>query len=143
VDARQVSLRNQSTLLALLAVIVLLALGNGCGDESDRKEALTAADVQEAFARQGLDLAAFQIGPGIPVLAYPTSAAGTQRQRVVCLVFGNSVTGRGYLKTIREKRPSTVSRALRAKNVVVLLGPAATANEVEGTLAAVADLRRS
>ena len=100
---------------------------------------LTAADVQEAFANQGLDLEAFTIGPGIPALRYPVGEGA--EQRVTCLMFDFPVMARGYVETIREKRPGNVSRAIRAKNVAVLLDPAATPDEIQRTLRVVVELR--
>jgi hypothetical protein len=48
---------------------------------------------------------------------------------------------RGYVETIRAKKPGNVSRAVRAKNVAVLLDAAATPGEVRRTLRAVVELR--
>lgn len=60
----------------------------------------------------------------------------------MCLVFSHSVTARGYVKGIREKRPGNVSRALRARNVAVLVNPAATPDDIRRTLSVVAELKR-
>jgi hypothetical protein len=100
---------------------------------------LKAADVQKAFADQGFDLEAFTIGPSIPALRYPVG--GEPAQLVTCLIFDFPVMARGYVETIREKRPGNVSRAIRAKNVAVLLDPAATPDAVQRTLRAVVELR--
>jgi len=130
-------------LAALL--VALLAVLNGCGERGDSGEpkiVLTAADVRKAFEHQELDLAAYEVGPGIPALGYPVGAKGTQAMRVMCLIFDLPAIARVYVITIREKSPGNVSRALRAKNVAVLVDPAATANEVQGTLRAVVELRQ-
>ena len=135
--------------LAALLVALLAVLASGCGDSGDSGEAkivLTAADVRKAFEHHGLDLAAYEVGSGIPVLAYPVGAEGAQAMRVSCLIFDLPAIARVYVITIREEIPGNssvnVSRALRAKNVAVLLDPAATANEVQRTLRAVAELRQ-
>ena len=135
--------------LALLAAIAVAAFASGCGDSGDRGEpkiVLTAADVHKAFEHQGLDLAAYEVGPGIPALGYPVGAEGTQAMRVACLIFDLPAIARVYVITRREKRPGNVSRAIsraiRAKNVAVLVDPAATPDEVQRTLRAVAELRR-
>ena len=52
--------------VALVILIALVAFAIGCGDKADPKEVLTPADVQEAFEHQGLDLAPYGMGPGIP-----------------------------------------------------------------------------
>lgn len=132
-------MRKPQPWLALLAAIAVVALVGGCGDN---KDVLTAADVREAFAHQGLGLEAFEVGGEIPALGYPIGEAGTAQQRVVCLIFSDSATARGYVKTLREKKPGNVSRALRARNVAVLVDPAATPDDVRRTLSAVAELRR-
>lgn len=134
------------SLLALTLVLVaaLGALASGCGDSGDsgeRKIVLTTADVQKAFADQSLDLAGYEVGPGIPALGYPVGAEGTQAMRIACLILDLPAIARVYVHTIRAKRPSTVSRAIRAKNVAVLLDPAATPDEVQRTLKAVVELR--
>jgi len=136
-NAEATTVRKAQPYLALLAAIAMAALASGCGD---RNEVLTAADVREAFAHQGLSLEAYEIGPGIPALGYPIGAEGAA-MRVVCLIFSDSVTASGYVKTIREKTPGNVSRALRARNVAVLTLPAATPDDVRRTLSAVAELR--
>lgn len=129
-------MRKAQPYLALLATIAVAALASGCGD---KKEVLTPADVRKAFAHQGLSLEAYEVGPGIPALGYPIGAEGAAR-RVVCLIFGDSVTARGYVKT--AAKASNISRALQAQNVAVLLDPAATPDDVRKTLSAVAELRR-
>ena len=129
---------------ATLVVASCAALASGCGDSGDSGEAkivLAAADVREAFEHQGLDLAGYEVGPGIPALGYPVGAEGTQAMRISCLIFDLPAIARVYVQTIRAKRPSNVSRALRAKNVAVVIDPAATANEVQRTLRAVVELR--
>lgn len=139
-DLEAADVRKQSC-LAFLAAIVVAVLASGCGDKGGRNEVLTATDVRKAFEHQGLRLEAYEVGPGIPALRYPVGAKG-DAMRIACLVFGDSVIARGYVKTIRKKRPGTVSRALRAKNVAVLILPAATTDDVQRTLNAVAELRR-
>jgi hypothetical protein len=99
---------------------------------------LTTADVQEAFADQGLGLEAFTVSWGIPAARYPVG--GGAEQLVTCLIFDFPVMARGYIETIRSKRTS-ISRAVRAKNVAVLIDRAATPNEVQRTLRAVVELR--
>src|SRR6476659_666471 len=131
--------------LAALLVALLAVLASGCGDSGDSgapKIVLTAADVRKAFERQELDLAAYEVGPRMPALGYPVGAEGTQAMRVTCLIFDLPAIARVYVITIREKSPGNVSRALRAKNVAVVVDPAATANELQGTLRAVVELRR-
>jgi len=104
---------------------------------------LTASDVKEAFAQEGLELAAYEIGPGIPALGYPVGAVdGNAELRVVCEIHSHSATARAYVKATRAKRPGNISRALRAKNVAVFILPAATPEDVRRTLNAVAELRR-
>jgi hypothetical protein len=103
---------------------------------------LTSSHVKKAFAHQGLDLAPYEVGPGIPALGYPVGAEGTQAMRITCEIYSDSVTARGVVRTHREKRPVGIARALRAKNVAVLLDPAATPDDVRRTLRAVAELRR-
>ena len=133
----------RAALAWVLCLATLVALASGCGDKRESKAVLTSADVQKAFADQGLDLSAFTIGPGIPALGYPASAAGMQGQRVVCEIYDLPSIARGVVITIREKRPGNVSLALRAKNVVVLIDPSATPDDVQGTLGAVVELRRA
>lgn len=136
-------MRKRSALLALLAAIVVAALASGCSDTGDGKEVLAAADVSKAFTHQGLDLTAYEVGPGIPALGYPVGAVEDgEAWRVACLIFGDAATARAYVKSIRKKRPGSVSRALRAKNATVLIFPAATTDDVQRTLSAVAELRR-
>jgi hypothetical protein len=85
---------------------------------------LAPADVKEAFADQGLSLASYEIGPGIPALVYPVGALeGDAAYLVVCEIYSDAVTARGDVKATREKRPGNVSLALRARNVVVLVDP--------------------
>lgn len=134
--------RGAARCLALLVLVGVAALASGCGNGGDGKEVLTSADVRKAFEDQGLSLAAYEIAGEIPALGYPVGAEGSGAMRIACLFFSDSVTARGYVKTIREKRPGNVSRALRAKNVAVLLVPAATRDDVQRTLRAVAELRR-
>jgi hypothetical protein len=136
-SAKATTVRRLQPCLALLAAIAVAALAGGCRDE---KDVLTAADVREAFAHQGLGLEAYEVGSAIPALGYPIGAEGTARQRVACLIFGDSVTARGYVK--RAAKASNISRALQARNVAVLLDPAATPDDVRRTLSAVAELRR-
>jgi len=139
------TVRKAQLYLALLAAIAVAAFASGCGDGGDSGEpkiVLTAADVRKAFEHQGLDLAAYEVGPGISALGYPVGAEGTQAMRVACLIFDLPAIARVYVITIREKRPGNVSRAIRAKNVAVLVDPAATPDEVQRTLRAVAELRR-
>jgi tetrahydromethanopterin S-methyltransferase subunit C len=88
------------------------------------------------------DLAAYEVGTGIPALGYPVGTEGTQAMRITCLIFDLPAIARVYVITIRQKSPGNVSRALRAKNVAVFVDPTATANEVHGTLRAVVQLRR-
>jgi hypothetical protein len=135
--------RKRPALLALLAVIVVGALASGCRDSGDGKEVLAAADVSQAFAQQGLDLTAYEVAGRIPALGYPVDAVEDgAAMRIACLIFSDSVTARVYVKGIRDKRPGNVSQALRAKNVAVLLDPAATADDVQRTLRAVTELQR-
>jgi hypothetical protein len=133
--------RGAARCLALLVLVGVAALASGCGNSGDRKEVLTAADVRKAFEHQGLSLAAYEISTGIPALGYPVGAEGGEAMRIACLFFRDSVTARGYVKTMREKRPGNVSRALRARNVAVLVLPRATPDDVQRTLRAVAELR--
>jgi hypothetical protein len=137
--------RGAARCLALLALIALAAFAGGCGDSGDsgeRKIVLTAADVRKAFQHQGLDLAAYEIGPGIPALVYPVGALEDDAEYlVVCEIYDFPVMARGVVMTIRKKRPGSISRALRAKNVVVLIDPVATPDEVQRTLRAVVELR--
>jgi len=129
---------------AALGVAAFAVLAGGCGDGGDSGEpkiVLTAADVRKAFEHQELDLAAYEVGPGIPALGYPVGAEATQAMRVSCLIFDLPAIARVYVITIRETRPVNISRALRAKNVAVLLDPAATPDEVQRTLRAVVELR--
>ena len=138
--------RGAARCFALLVLAGVAALASGCGDSGaggEPKIVLTAADVRKAFEHQGLDLAAYEVGPGIPALGYPVDAVeGDAELRVACLFFDFPVMARGYVKTIREKRPGNISRALRAKNVAVLLvDPHATPDDVQRTLRAVAELR--
>ena len=138
-------MRKAQTYLALLGSIALVALAGGCGGSGDTKEVLTAAEVRKAFEHQGLDLAAYEVGPGIPALGYPVGAEGTQAMRVTCLIFDLPAIARVYVITIRGDRPGNsvnVSRAIRAKNVAVLVDPEATPDEIRRTLRAVAELRR-
>ena len=138
-------MRKAQTYLALLGSIALVALAGGCGGSGDTKEVLTAADVSKAFEHHGLDLAAHEVGSGIPVLAYPVGAEGAQAMRVSCLIFDLPAIARVYVITIRGDRPGNsvnVSRAIRAKNVAVLVDPAATPDEVQRPLRAVVELRR-
>ena len=137
-NAEAATVRKAQPYLALLAAIAVAALASGCGD---KREVLTGDDVRKAFAHQGLSLEAYEIGPGIPALGYPIGAEGAA-MRVVCLIHSDSVTASGYVKTIREKRPGNVSRALQAQNVAVLILPAATPDDVRRTLSAVAELQR-
>ena len=132
----------RAAVASVLCLAVLVALASGCGDKRDSKEVLTSADVKAAFADHGVDLAAYDVGPGLPALGYPVGAEGTQAMRVTCLIFDLPAIARVYVITIRGKRPGNVSRAIRAKNVAVLLDPAATADEVQRTLAAVREMRR-
>jgi len=131
--------------LALLVLVGVLALAGGCGDSGDSGEpkiVLTAADVRTAFEHQGLDLAAYEVAGRIPALGYPVGAVeGDAEYRVVCLIFDFPVMARGYVATIRAKKPGNVSRAVRAKNVVVLILPAATTGDVQRTLRTVVELR--
>jgi hypothetical protein len=101
---------------------------------------LTASDVKEAFADQGLSLEEVHILRGVPALHYPAGSDG-KPQRIVCMVFSRPATARTYVKIIHEKRPGNIARALLAKNVAVLLDPAATRDDVRRTLRAVAELR--
>ena len=128
----------------LLLLVAFAALASGCADSGDSGEAkivLAAGDVRKAFEHQGLDLAGYEVAPGIPALGYPVGAEGTQAMRISCLIFDLPAIARVYVQTIRAKRPSNVSRALRAKNVAVLIDPAATPDEVQRTLRAVVELR--
>jgi hypothetical protein len=130
---------------AALVVAAPAVVVSGCrdsGDSGEPKVVLTTADVQDAFAHQGLDLASYEIGPGIPALVYPTGALeGDAEYLVVCEIYDFPVMARSVVTTIRKKRPGNVSQALRAKNVVVLIDPAATPGEVRRTLRAVVELR--
>jgi hypothetical protein len=60
---------------------------------------------------------------------------------VVCEIYDFPVMARGVVATIRKRRPGNVSRAIRAKNVVVTIDPAATPDDVQRTLTAVVELR--
>ena len=144
-DVEAAPVRKARSQLALLAAIAVAALVSGCGDSGEPKIVLTAADVRKAFEHHGLDLAAHEVGSGIPVLAYPVGAEGAQAMRVSCLIFDLPAIARVYVITIRGDRPGNsvnVSRAIRAKNVAVLVDPAATPDEVQRTLRAVVELRR-
>jgi len=127
---------------AALVVAAFAVLAAGCGDSADSAEpkfVLTAADVQKAFADQGVGLAAYEIGPGTPALwVYP--CAGCSAVRIVCLIFDFPVMARGYLTTFRGKRTGYL-RAVRAKNVAVLIDRGSTPDEVQRTLRAVVELR--
>jgi hypothetical protein len=127
---------------AALVVAALAVLASGCGDSGDSGEpkiVLTAADVQKAFADQGLDLAAYEIGPGISALGYP--CAGCGGVRIVCEIYGFPVVARGVVTTMRKKLSREGYRAVRAKNVAILTVPEATPEEVQRTLRAVVELR--
>jgi hypothetical protein len=127
---------------AAALVAALAAFASRCGDTGDSGEpkvVLTAADVQKAFADQGLDLAAYEIGPGIPALGYP--CAGCGGVRVVCEIYSFPVVARGVVTTMRKKLSREGYRAVRAKNVAVLTVPEATPEEVQRTLRAVVELR--
>ena len=67
---------------------------------------------------------------------------GDAQYRVVCLIYDRPSIARGVAITMREKNPGSVSRALRAKNVEVLILPAATPDDVRSTLSAIAEMRR-
>lgn len=130
-------MRSAHSYPALLALIAVAALASSCGET--KREFHTVTDVRETFADQGLRLETYEVGPGIPALGYPIGAKGEAR-RVVCLVFADSTTARGYLKSIVGA--GSISRALRARNVAVLVTPAATPDDVRRTLRAVAELKR-
>jgi hypothetical protein len=100
---------------------------------------LTASDVKEAFAHQGLSLEDVEILRGVPALHYPVGSKG-ETQRVVCMVLPRPASARVYVK--KAARAVNISRALRAKNVAVLILPRATRDDVRRTLRAVAALRR-
>lgn len=104
---------------------------------------LAAADVQDAFGHEGLDTATYEVSFGVPAVGYPADAAGTGDMRVACLVFRDSSIAYHYVTTLRNRMPrvADVSRALRARNVAVLVDPAATPDDVRRTLNAVAQLR--
>jgi hypothetical protein len=133
---------------ALVVILILTALVSvsGCrpsGDSGEPKVVLTTADVQKAFEDQGLNLEAFTVSWGIPAARYP---AGERAEPLVtCLMFDLPAIARVYVITIRAKSSKNVSRAvsraLRAKNVAVLLDPAATPDDVQRTLRAVVELR--
>jgi hypothetical protein len=134
--------RGAARCLALLVLIGVVAFASGCGDSGEPKFVLTAADVRKAFEHQGLDLAAYEVAGRIPALAYPVDAVeGDAEYRVVCLIFDLPAIARGYVETIRAKTTGNVSRAVRAKNVAVLVDPAATPDDVLRTLRAVVELR--
>jgi hypothetical protein len=137
--------RGTSRWLAVLVLVGVAALASGCGgsgESGEPKIVLTSADVRKAFEHQGLDLAAYEVAGRIPALGYPVDAVeGDADYRVVCLIFDFPVMARGYVETIRAKKPGNVSRAVRAKNVVVLTLPAATTDDVQRTLRTVVELR--
>jgi hypothetical protein len=128
----------------LLLVVAFAALASGCGDSGDSGEpkiVLAAADVRKAFEHQRLDLAGYDVGSGVPALGYPVGAEGTQAMRISCLILDLPAIARVYVQAIRSERHPNVSRALRAKNVAVVIDPAATPDEVQRALRAVIELR--
>jgi hypothetical protein len=127
------------TAAAALVVTSFAVLTSRGGDSGESKIVLTAADVQKAFADQGLDLAAYEIGPGISALGYP--CAGCGGVRIVCEIYGFPVVARGVVTTMRKKLSREGYRAVRAKNVAILTVPEATPEEVQRTLRAVVELR--
>jgi hypothetical protein len=130
--------------VAALVAAAFAVLASGCGDSGDSGEpkiVLAAADVRKAFEQQRLNLADYDARSGVPALGYPVGAEGTQAMRITCLMFDLPAIARVYVQAIRSERHPNVSRALRAKNVAVVIDPAATANEVQRTLRAVVELR--
>jgi hypothetical protein len=127
--------------LALVVAIALVALASGCGDKGDGKEVLTTADVEETFADQGLSLEdGGEILRGVPSLRYPGGSDGAT-QRIVCMVLSGPASARVYVK--KAAGAGNISQAFAAKNVAVLVLPAANTDDVERTLSAAAELRRS
>jgi hypothetical protein len=127
-----------------LLILAALVPASGCGDSGDSGEpkiVLAAADVRKAFEHQRLGLADYDISSGVPALGYPVGAEGTQAMRISCLVLELPAIARVYVHAIRAERHPNVSRALRAKNVAVVIDPAATPDEVQRTLRAVVELR--
>jgi hypothetical protein len=127
--------RSCQVCLVVVAVIALTAAVGGCGDSGSA--VLTTTDVREAFADQGLSLVVYEDKwRGAHFLAY--SADG--ETRISCFVFDDPRNVRPYMK-LAAKAKNDVSRALAARNVVVLLLPEAKPDERRRAVAAVETLR--
>jgi len=129
---------------AALIVAAFSVLASGCrdsGDSGESKFVVAAADVRKAFEHQRLNLADYDVRSGVPALGYPVGAEGTQAMRISCLILDLPAIARVYVQAIRSERHPNVSRALRAKNVAVVIDPAATPDEIQRTLRAVVELR--